>query len=827
MFRLRAVCPFWRVFPFRPFSCEPLIIQMNKCTNEEQVFDLIARNKAALSEKQVGCAFNALWQLQKQKTTSLKDIEGVRNHPHFLSLHNLTISKVKLMDDDTLVNVLYITQQFAVEAHDPLVEALVTEAWTRLERFDFNVLSKFSTCLVDQHLNLSPLMGEIADIVNRNLEAIQDLRSLSVLMVSISSLISQHFQEQLVKKAEVLFDTINHCDINIARRIVQFLRNVNCSYYPLLERCNKVFLSNMSHLDLDSISKIFGLYQCLQFHSFEFITMAKERLTEMIPLFDHPASFAKLFVALGPIAGPKEKKQLESTILLMSEELTSQQVLAVVGAMKEMESKNSHLNKKIASILHKHLDKYKPIELLKIIQASVFLHFRSKEFFVKLRELLLSYLKISVMPSEISILVHAICMLPNPRLNEAVIARVEEVLPCCDLTELSVFVTSVLRWIQYEHVYSDGLPGKQLKLLQKLDHYGCQRLQQSNSLDLLRKELKVLKGDWFSESLLEETFAALQRLMNEINGTNVAEIASFISRTNYLSTLLLDRIASVVVQEIEKIHPFAIFGVILPFSTLNYDPPQREEFFGTCMQRLNSYLGILDPLVLVFLGFSLATVEYFPEDLLKAIFNIKFLARLDSQLEILPSSLSTRIQFRLMELNRAVCLECPEFQIPWFHDHFCQQHYNRDIGSVDGAQQQIYKLLAEVLGGINYVKASVLTSYYHTVDFECILDKRKKPLPYVSHNTTLGKLPEMSWESNTQIVGSRLPPGAERIALEFLDSKAFCTNIPHLKGKSAMKKRHLEILGYRVVQVCNTCTSAETLTVHIFAFIMKVPELPL
>ncbi|XP_062043647.1 FAST kinase domain-containing protein 1, mitochondrial isoform X2 [Lepus europaeus] len=662
------------------------------------------------------------------------------------------------MDDDTLVNVLYITQQFAVEAHDPLVEALVTEAWRRLERFHFNVLSKFSTCLVDQHLNLSPLMGEIADIVNRNLETIQDLRSLSVLMVGISSLISQHFQEQLVKKAELLFDTINLCDINIARRIVQFLRNVNYSYYPLLERCNKVFLSNMSHLDLDSISKIFGLYQCLQFHSFEFITMAKERLTEMIPLFDHPASFAKLFVALGPIAGPKEKKQLESTILLMSEELTSQQVLAVVGAMKEMESRNSHLNKKIASILHKHLDKYKPIELLKITQASVFLHFRSKEFFVKLRELLLSYLKISVLPSEISILVHAICMLPNPQLDEAVIARVEEVLPCCDLTELNVFATSVLRWIQYEHVYSDGLPGKQLKLLQKLDHYGCQRLQQSNSLDLLWKELKILKGDWFSESLLEDTFAALQRLMNEIDGTNVAEIASFISRTNYLSALLLDRIASVVVQEIEKIHPFAIFGVILPFSTLNYDPPQREEFFGTCMQRLNSYL-------------------------------------------VLPLSLSARIQFRLMELNRAVCLECPEFQIPWFHDRFCQQHYNRDIGSVDGAQQQIYKLLAEVLGGINYVKASALTSYYYTVDFECILDKRKKPLPYGSHNTTLGKLPEMSWESNTQIVGSRLPPGAERIALEFLDSKAFCTNIPHLKGKSAMKKRHLEILGYRVVQI--------------------------
>lgn len=34
---------------------------------------------------------------------------------------------------------------------------------------------------------------------------------------------------------------------------------------------------------------------------------------------------------------------------------------------------------------------------------------------------------------------------------------------------------------------------------------------------------------------------------------------------------------------------------------------------------------------------------------------------------------------------------------------------------MNGAQQQISKMLAEVLGGINYVKASVLTPYYHMI----------------------------------------------------------------------------------------------------------------
>nr|XP_014965786.2 FAST kinase domain-containing protein 1, mitochondrial isoform X5 [Macaca mulatta] len=757
MLRLRAICPFsWRVFQFRPISCEPLIIQMNKCTDEEQIFDFIERNKAILSEKQVGCAFDMLWKLQKQKTSLLKNFEDVRDHPQFLTLHNLATNKFKLMNDDTLVNVLHITQQFAGESHDPLVEALVTEAWRRLERFDIKLLSEFSSCLADQHLYFSPLMGKIADIVHRNLETTQDLSSLSVLMVNISSLISRHFQQQLVNKTELLFDTIDSSEVNVATRITRFLRNIKYCYQPLLEKCNNVFLSNVDQLDLDSISKILRLYKFLQFNSFEFIMMAKKKLTEMIPLCNHPASFVKLFVTLGPIAGPEEKKQLKSTLLLMSEDLTGEQALAVLRAMEDMESRNSHLIK--------------------------------------------SYLKISFIPTEVSFLVYAISLLPSPHLDEVGISRIEAVLPQCDLNNLSSFATSVLRWIQCDHMYLDSITGKQLKLLQKLDHYGRQRLQHSNSLDLLWEELKYVRGNTFPESLLEETIATLQHFVDEINYINVVEIASFISNTDYLSTLLLDRIASVAVQQIEKIHPFTILAIILPFSTLNYDPPQRDEFFGTCVQHLNSYLGILDPLMLVYLGFSLATLQYFPEDLLKSIFNIEFLSRLDSQLEILSSSLSARVQFHLMELNRSICLECPEFQIPWFHDRFCQQ-YNKGIGVMNGAQQQIYKMLAEVLGGINCVKASVLTPYYHTVDFECILDKRKKPLPYGSHNTALGQLPEMPWEPNTEIVGSRLPPGAERIALEFLDSKSFCRNIPHMKGKFAMKKRHLEILGYRVIQI--------------------------
>lgn len=166
---------------------------------------------------------------------------------------------------------------------------------------------------------------------------------------------------------------------------------------------------------------------------------------------------------------------------------------------------------------------------------------------------LYSYLKTSVIPSEISILVCAISMLPSPHLDEVGISQIEAVSPHCDLSDLNGLATSVLRWIQGDQMYLDSTTVKQLKLLQRLDHYGHQRLQKCNNLNLLCQELKSLKGDWFAESLLEETVATLHRLMGEINYINVAGIASFVSRTNYLSTSLLDKIASVVVQQIEKV----------------------------------------------------------------------------------------------------------------------------------------------------------------------------------------------------------------------------------------------------------------------------------
>nr|XP_005290470.1 FAST kinase domain-containing protein 1, mitochondrial isoform X1 [Chrysemys picta bellii]XP_008176640.1 FAST kinase domain-containing protein 1, mitochondrial isoform X1 [Chrysemys picta bellii]XP_008176641.1 FAST kinase domain-containing protein 1, mitochondrial isoform X1 [Chrysemys picta bellii]XP_023970587.1 FAST kinase domain-containing protein 1, mitochondrial isoform X1 [Chrysemys picta bellii]XP_023970589.1 FAST kinase domain-containing protein 1, mitochondrial isoform X1 [Chrysemys len=801
MLCVRHICAFaLRRCQFRTLSSDTLLRQLNSCTTEDQVFDLVGKNKARLSEKHVGTAISQLWNFQKDKSRLLRSIDYVKNHSQFLTLRILAENKIEFMDDDLLVDTLYSVLRFTVEAHDSLVEELVVEAWRRLERFSLPTLSRFAVCLNEQQIYFSPLIGKIADIVNMNLDSTQDIRVLLVLMVSISGVISQSFQEQLIQKAELLLETENCFHFNHARKMVHFLRNVRLTHRPLLDKCNKIFLKNLRQLDLESISHILTLYQTLQFNNTEFRLVVKQKLTETIDDCINPVSFTKLFAALGPMAGPEVRERLIATALLMAEEFNCHEVLVVVETMEKMECRNSHLIQKIASLLHKYLDKYKPLELAKITQALLLLHCHNAKLYTKLRGLVVGYLQVNVVPRDISMLTRILSMLPSSQVDEVVINRVDAVLSQCKLNDLNSFATALVRWVHRDQSRHQSTSGPSAKLLQKLSNCGYQRLQKASDLDLLLEECRYLSGEWFEEILVEETVNTCQRLMDQITWMNVQELSTFLLKTNYRCTPLLDRIASVAVQHINKIHPSGMYAILRTFTVLNYDPPQSEEFFETCIQHCSSQLDCFEPHILVLLGYSLAVAEYFPPALINAIFNVDFLAKLDAQLEIPSDTLNWKVRLRLMELNRAVCLECPEFQIPWFHERYCQQMQRKGNRSTNTAQQQIRRMLGEILGGSQYAKVSVLTPYYYGIDFEFILDKNKKPLPYMDQSIVLADL--VQWGPDIQLLGKKgLPPGAQRIAVEFLDSKAFCKNSCQLNGEIAMKKRHLEILGYQVVQI--------------------------
>ncbi|XP_041857243.1 FAST kinase domain-containing protein 1, mitochondrial [Melanotaenia boesemani] len=817
MFRLRCVntC-LRRLLHGGTVNRDQVLEQLRVCSAEDQVFDVVGKNKAKLTAEHVSCAVGMLWQFQKERPELLRTVDLIRSHPQFLTLRVLAENKIAIMDDLMLVDMLYAFLRLNIEDNDSLVQQMVSEAWLRIDRLPMSSLSKFAICLNDQNLHHSPLMGHITSILDQRLSTIDDARILTTLMISVSSLVSPHLRDALISRAEKLLLTMNPLQYNTPRRMVQFLRNIKYVHRPLLEKCNKIFLLNIPRLDAENIGIILGLYQSLQFNNCDFKLAAKQKLTELIDSSTDPLSFSKLFIALAPIASQEIRERLENTALLLADEFSPRQALAIAEALEEVQSRNLSLVNKIASVIQKNLHVYKSVEVARITQALSLLQYHNPEFFTRLKNIMINFLQHSFYPYEVTMLIRVLSTLSSPRLDDSVVSKVDAVVAQCNLSELSTISFAVAKWIRNDPSYRHNTHSKYVRLLQTLSRCGHERLQTADRLDFVLEELKYISGEWFEEMLLEESMATLKRMVDQINWANAPDLAFFLTRANYLCPPLMDRIASVATEHIDKIHHSSTYATLLPFSVLNYDSVQADELFDACIKRFTPHIRSFDPHLLVLFAYSLAVADHFPEELIREIFSIDFLGKLDCQIETLPDTLNMRTRLRLMELNRAVCFECPEFQVPWFHERYCQQLQKKGNGSISPVQQQIHKMLGEVLGGINFVQAAVITPYFYTIDFECKLDKNLKPLPYSEPSTLqISDRGRVHWDSRSlENIRDELPPGAQRVAVDFLDSKSFCKNSHHMKGEVLLRKRHLEILGYRVVQIPHFEWNSMELSTH-------------
>ena len=108
MFRLRRVTScLHRLLHGGTGHRDQVLEQLRVCSAEDQVLDMVGKNKAKLTVSHVSCAVGMLWQFQREKPQLLRTVELIRTHPQFLTLRVLAENKIALMDDFILVDMLY------------------------------------------------------------------------------------------------------------------------------------------------------------------------------------------------------------------------------------------------------------------------------------------------------------------------------------------------------------------------------------------------------------------------------------------------------------------------------------------------------------------------------------------------------------------------------------------------------------------------------------------------------------------------------------------------------------------------------------------------
>ncbi|XP_049318397.1 uncharacterized protein LOC105222376 isoform X2 [Bactrocera dorsalis] len=181
---------------------------------------------------------------------------------------------------------------------------------------------------------------------------------------------------------------------------------------------------------------------------------------------------------------------------------------------------------------------------------------------------------------------------------------------------------------------------------------------------------------------------------------------------------------------------------------------------------------------------ALCYYKSMPEDLIDKVFCVKFIQRIEEEIHVCYSKATypERVLNLIMQLNRTVCLDYPEANVPWFQQNYLEAQLSRKHKTRSKFGDDVKNLLNAVLSDDNFFSCNHITPYGYQIDFVIHFDKNREPIPAPAETTILDRITKFA------------------ILLLRLDS--FCENdLTALRGPEHLKTKHLEMMGYKVIHI--------------------------
>ncbi|KAJ8922494.1 hypothetical protein NQ315_007522 [Exocentrus adspersus] len=288
----------------------------------------------------------------------------------------------------------------------------------------------------------------------------------------------------------------------------------------------------------------------------------------------------------------------------------------------------------------------------------------------------------------------------------------------------------------------------------------------------------VLRGDYDSE-LVEDLLIKFKEL-DYMSSKLVESISYLLSNTRSLIPEIINKCTEYVINHKSNILGFNAEKLLYSCYTLAYHPVNGDKFFEDVIDVILRDQERLSGLSFLQSALSLCYFNKLPSSFIKQIFNVEFMEKLDSELENCYSKdrYPQRVRKILMALNRAVCLEYPEYNVPWFHQKYIEDMQKISVKNTDKMyHHRINEYLAQVLQNPQSISKDVVTPYGYHIDFVVNFNSRGDPVSSESSDIN------------------------RRVAVLLFYPYDFTQFYTHLKGKYQMKMRHLEIFGYEVAAV--------------------------
>ncbi|XP_054429936.1 FAST kinase domain-containing protein 5, mitochondrial [Pteronotus mesoamericanus] len=299
------------------------------------------------------------------------------------------------------------------------------------------------------------------------------------------------------------------------------------------------------------------------------------------------------------------------------------------------------------------------------------------------------------------------------------------------------------------------------------------------------------------------------------------------------------------------------------FGTLNYKPPNAEEFYSSLINEIHRKMPEFNryPEHLLTCLLGLAFSEYFPIELINFALSPGFIRLAQERTKF-------ELTKELYTLDGSVGIECPDYRGNRLSSHLQQEgseilwnSARKDMNSKPEFLEALF-LLETMLGGPQYIKHHMILPHTRSSDLEVQLDVNMKPLPFnreatptediaklrlkhvgvsltddlmnqllkgKSRGHSQGQIESKTGQQPMELekkaaiplgaslynVAERLrametaglcPPACKqapqvKLAIQLTNKNQYCYGSRDLLGLHNMKRRQLNRLGYRVVEL--------------------------
>lgn len=272
----------------------------------------------------------------------------------------------------------------------------------------------------------------------------------------------------------------------------------------------------------------------------------------------------------------------------------------------------------------------------------------------------------------------------------------------------------------------------------------------------------------------------------ELNSRAIRETCYSIQVCKYAQDNACDQFFEYVIKNSDLVTGETVEKILTTTFNLSYFP-ENPDALEYCSQIIHRDFSLMSGLSIIQSLLALTFYKAVPFELVSKVFQGDFIKKLEQEIQMAYrlESYPQRVMSLVMQLNRAICLDFPEYNVRWFQQNFIEAQMSKKPVMRSKFQEEIQQLLLKIVGR-DYLAVNRVTPYGYRIDFEIHIDNYYKFLK-----------PDSEYYQN-----SGFKPQVNKLAILLLGFDTFCINdVNRLKGSELLRMRHLEMMNYKVVHV--------------------------